>query len=236
MVSKFAIAEIEDMRDEGYNLTLEQIITLNALGCAVEYAQPGVLSSPRFVQIGGVTLHELTIQAQQWYRDYAGRWWEGESLVIALAWANCNARKPGFFKPWTNERVTRMRIVAWFRSLNCTPTEFDVAFDYVNRSDALRSVPDDDHSDDEFYVPPTDRPDALHDIVVECLSVAGLALSESEIVTKTRAEINDILIRWSRNQIAAHGSSDRLVKELKSSAESKFYKYVDWVKKCLKTA
>lgn len=224
MVSEYAIAIIDDLRDDGYDITLRQIIELNALGCAVEFAQPEVISAPRVAKAGESYLRELTIQAHLWFRDYAARWWEGESLVIALAWANCHARKRGYFRQYNNERKTRIKIVAWYRSLNCTELEFHAAYNYVNRVEMFRGK--DEHTEtDEFQA--VDPPDGLTDLVNEALSIG---LTADAISTSTRREIKDIIQRHTRLQLVAGGKADRIARSIKNSAENRFLSYVDDLK------
>lgn len=236
MVSPMAIAEIEDLQEAGYALTLQQIIEINALGCAVEHSGPDVFAAPRVAMVGNRILHELSIQAEKWFREYAGKWWQQESLVIALAWANCYSRIPGFFKQFTLENKARMTIVAWYCSLSCTEDQFNSAFAYVNRTERFASVPEETKEEREAReeaelaeILPVDAPDQLTDLAHDCLAIG---IGEVNAWTKTRRELLDILERYTRQQLAAGGKSDQLTKELKSSAENKFLKYLDKIKAC----
>ncbi len=228
MVSDFAIEQIEDLQEAGYTLSLRQIIEINTLGCAVQFAAPEVLSAPRMAKIGDIWLQELSIQAEFWFRDFAGKWWSGQSLVWALGWANFHSRDLGFFDDFTHERRTRIRIEAWYRGLNCTELEFNAAFNYVNRTERFRGpadAPDAAEADGLDWQP--DTPDALSDIVAECLSIG---LHDEQIYTRTRRELTDILERNARRLIQQGATPESVRKILKDAAETRFLKYVDRLK------
>lgn len=231
VVSQYAIDEIEDLREAGYTVSLRQVMEINALGCAVEYGQPSVFSAPRVSRVGEELLHELSIAAEYWFRDFAGEWWRDESLVIALAWANAHSREVGFFESWTKERAARKAIVKWYRSLACTDSEFNAAFNYVNRTERFSAEVDSgDESDDCGALDP---PDGLTDLVHECLA---MGLDAEMIGSKTRREMVDILERHTRQQLVAGKSKNQIAPSIKKSAENKFLKYVDKLKECQKTA
>ena len=221
MVSEYAIAEIEDLREAGYKLSLRQTFEINALGCAVEFGSPSVFAAPRVAKIGSCVLHELSIQAVYWFRDYAGKWWEGESLVFALAWANWHSRTPGFFKPWHEENKTCIQVVAWYRSLTCTEDEFNAAFNYVNRTERMRF---ESGAEDASIIPPLDAPDGLTDLVHDALATG---IKSDVIMLKTEREVIDILQRYTRQQLVTGGRQDTIAKRIKNSAQNRFLSYVD---------
>ena len=132
MISKFGLARIKELERKGVILTPERIIKLNALALEIERVDAEWVTAPRVALAGTTALHELTMQAERWYREYAGKWWDGEDLVVALAWCNAHARQRGFFRAWLDEDATRKAINRWARELDCTREEFHRAYAYVN--------------------------------------------------------------------------------------------------------
>jgi len=241
MISKLAIADINELSAAGVKITPEQIITLNALGCAVSFSAPEIISSPRVAYAGTALLHELTIQAERWFKCYAGVWWHSESLVYALAWACAHADRPGFFKGWHDRKKTLLQITAWYHSLNCTRDQFHAALNYVIRIEDMQSREDAGTADhDPGYDPQGDITavavldpyDRLEDLARECLA-AGLGLTPDQISLMTRSAVGAILHRWTRNQLAAvpgGGSHDAVERRLKGSAEAKYMRYLETMK------
>lgn len=68
MVSKMAIGDIEALKDDGIELTPEEIVRLNAFGLKVErnFDSSEYFVLPRVALIGDVVLHEPTIGSEIW--------------------------------------------------------------------------------------------------------------------------------------------------------------------------
>lgn len=238
MISKLAIADIDALISAGATPTPQQIITLNALGCAINFANPEITSAPRVAPVGNSFLYEFTLQAEQWFCDFAGKWWEKESLVYALAWACANGTKPGFFADFTDEFPALKAITTWYHSLNCTAEQFHAALNYVIRTED-RLIEDEYKKalkpkvapkEKLFEIPDLDPDSKLEDLTRECLA-AGLALTPAQIGTLTGVAVIDILRRWTRLQLArSPGSSDSTARRIRGSAEAKYFRYLEALK------
>lgn len=75
MVSRLAKADIEKLHSKGVELTVDEIVRLNALGCKVEYSNDGIdiFTMPRCAFLGDICFREATLGHELWMRE-VGRW------------------------------------------------------------------------------------------------------------------------------------------------------------------
>ena len=71
MVSKMAMEDIEALREEGIEVTPEEIIRLNAFGLKVERNTDSSEYSimPRVAILGDVVFYEPTIGSEMWFNN-----------------------------------------------------------------------------------------------------------------------------------------------------------------------
>lgn len=75
MVSRLAKSDIEKLRLKGVELTVDEIVRLNALGCKVEYSCENIdiFTMPRCAILGDICFREATLGHELWMRE-VGRW------------------------------------------------------------------------------------------------------------------------------------------------------------------
>ena len=70
MVSKMAKDDIDSLRDEGLDLTVDEIVRINAFGLRVERGAESaeLYNLPRAAILGDVVFHEPTIGSDIWLK------------------------------------------------------------------------------------------------------------------------------------------------------------------------
>ena len=157
-ICQTALAAIAELRaDHGIEVTPDEIVRLHETGLRVEDPEPGerlaLLGCP--VKCGNAILYRLTIAADIWWRELACKWWHGSELWLtaALAYAMTHGRDPD--RLLDSRDLAFERLQAWYRGLNVTRRELDVAIAEVLR----------DQSDD--------RADEIREICFRLLSLTG---------------------------------------------------------------
>lgn len=211
MTSSMAKTDIKRLRDNGATVTDDDAITINDLACALskkaimsEYA-----AAPRVYYVGGVILHEPTLQSDEWCQVYAskffpstlsrldrlGAWLFGRglpTLAYARAYALAFARVRGAFDTLTNEDVAVRTVVTWARSLTCTDAELMQGCFYATYGESYDVEPHKELSELRSKAKQDDTREAWR-INVENGIKAGLGLSVEEIKTFTGTELYGII-------------------------------------------
>lgn len=134
MYSENAKRAIDDFMEQGASLAPEEIIRLNAVGCALECGPDAaeMCAPPRCAPVGNVILWQPTIQSERWLTDVAARFArDDKSMVGFLCFACCHAREIGYFSA-LNEYGAILRAVRdWEKKLTCTHDELGVALQFV---------------------------------------------------------------------------------------------------------
>jgi len=231
MINSLAISDIKEITTSGGTLTPEEIITLNALAeAARECADSAENMAPaRVAWAGNTRLHEPTIQSTIWYNEIAARWWadDAQSMEYALIWAMAHAREIRFFADKTEERETRKEIQAWFKTLNCTYAQLQIAATYAIGADNLLMPPADQAAIKEAAA----GAHCAHSSLARDVMACGLGLDADAVQAMAASEAQDILERWFRNRIAlAGGDSAKLKERAKDTALVKYWKFLDSLK------
>lgn len=192
--------DIELLQSQGITLTIEQIVTLNALGLRAERGPEAadLVQAPRVSWAGNAPLYEPTIAAQRWLDEFGLHWWHGQSSIIATAWACAHCMAPRFFADKTDERRVRSLIEQWQDGLECTVGQLFTALSYVV-----------DGADPDPSETPTAAPFAFggcpYQTLISDALAAGLGVSVGELSQHPRRILADILHRWLVTQAALHG-------------------------------
>ncbi len=192
--------DIELLQSQGITLTIEQIVTLNALGLRAERGPEAadLVRAPRVAWAGSTPIYEPTIAAERWLDTFGLHWWHGRSAVLCTAWACANCAAPGFFVDKTDERRVRSLIEQWQDGLDCTVGQLFTALSYVV-----------DGADPDPSETPTAAPFAFdgcpYQSLISDALAAGLGVSAGELSQYPRRILADILHRWLLNQAALHG-------------------------------
>jgi len=130
-LSDLASAEIEALQAEGIDLSPAEIVSINALGWAVESPESRrLLARGAPVEVAGAFLWPLTLYAQEWYGRVGCNLSGGVRQAYALGYAMSRQYDPG--EPLAIEGRTAERTVTrWARGLCCTFGELNVAIAQV---------------------------------------------------------------------------------------------------------
>ena len=133
MLSPLAMEDLAALEARGLRPTPAEVVRLNALGLAVsrDARAHRVLAAPRAVAIGQVTLHELTLAAEEWLREVLPLAHRADAEATLLLFASAHATLPGFFDDPELRHAAGIdaRLRAWRRGLNVTPRALAVACD-----------------------------------------------------------------------------------------------------------
>jgi len=220
-----AIIAIKSLTDSGAVLTPEEVIRLNSYGVEMEKTPDdiNVINAPRVAWLGDVPIFQPTIQSEIWYRDFACKWWYGESCFYALVWSCANSNEPKFFADKTNEKQCRKAIAKWYTSLNCIENDVIISTGYV--TDSYDNATEEDEKELELVL---SKSCPYTDVVNECLA-SGLGMTVAEIETQPHSRLLDILRRWAKNQIACNGGDAKGMD--KSISTLAFVKYENYLEK-----
>lgn len=224
MVSSLAIADIEALVKAGVTLTPAEIIRLNELAVKIERAtdSANVCEAPRVAWVNEIPIYQPTIASEQWFYNYAQKWWKSESLFFALAFSCAHAIQQGFFDAYNSEKEARRAIVKWWHTLAATQEQMQCALAYAMRGElGDEDCESSDEKEDEEC-----KTCQYTQIVNEALA-AGLGLTVDTLRAMPATRIMDILRRWTRNQVAIGGGSKAdIAKDITESAQGHYFKFL----------
>ena len=143
-LSELALAEIDNLRADGIDLTPAEIIEINALGWAVETPETRrLLARGAPVEIGGIYLWPMSLYAQEWFNRVGCQLDGNKQQAYALAYAMAHGRDDG--EPLAIEgRTAEKTIARWARSLKCTFGELNVAISQILQQEEEAEQPPDE--------------------------------------------------------------------------------------------
>lgn len=133
MVSPRAVEDLEALREEGLQPSIEDIIRLNELGLQLDSGKETTFANaPRIGFAGDVAIHQPTCQVEMWMMDIGEDLAaDAESYNSIWCFACANARKPHFFDDLLSPRQVKDAIKAWYKTVTCTREELTRAFAYA---------------------------------------------------------------------------------------------------------
>lgn len=218
------------MTAEGLSLSPSQIIRINDAGLNLERVKGGSspFACPRSVVVGGVVLHEPTVQAIEWLDmiedEYTSVDWSDSASISICAFALFHATQKGFFDRPEMQDVEqiRERVTAFRRRLPATYAQIEQAVEYLARSDETDEKPKKEDGDEyPEEIGEQEKSDRIYSAVAEAIS---RGLSADDVRTLTRRNLYKVLERNWRDR---HGSFDHM----DTSALGEFYDTVDSVRK-----
>jgi hypothetical protein len=132
-----AAAEIERLRSNGIQPTLDEMAWLMSLGERVE--SPPAATNPLLgavpVVAGCEPFFRLTCQAR-WWLSLAREWFAGVAIAHALGYAYRHGRTPGAFDALVTPAAAQRAVAEWRRRLPITDDELMDAIDRLVDNDA----------------------------------------------------------------------------------------------------
>jgi len=139
-LNDLARAEIHQLKQEGIELTPEEIVEINALAWRVQTPETRrTLSRGRPVPVGGVWLWPLTIRAVDWMEqnDFSLAS-ASPAMGYAMAYGRSDSGELDVYGETAKQAVKN-----WFKGLNATLAEFTEAVKQVDNQDSQPDTPPD---------------------------------------------------------------------------------------------
>lgn len=133
-----------DVEAAGHRLTPREAVWLHA--AVVKVTQEGDASPrdwmPQGINVGGITLRELSIGAHIWLNEYAGRWWEGDRFLDtgSVAFASVHGQTPGYLARLTDRRTAERRVYALLLRVTCPVEKLRAELRRILRIDDVLTV------------------------------------------------------------------------------------------------
>lgn len=125
MLSEMARIDIETLRKNGFEPTLEEIIKLNDLAIRIERGkETSPQSSPRFAIAGNVVLHELTIGAEIWWNEF-GKYvfLTDKGKMNAYFFLHAMAKDVEGLNNLKNPKEIKKAVKGWLKKVDATESE-----------------------------------------------------------------------------------------------------------------
>jgi len=155
-LSELAEAEINELKNNGLTLTLDQMIWINDLARKVENPDGGkaraAIGEP--IPAGGVWLYPFTIQSHIWYEKVLD-WFVGSDKLslFCMAYALAHSREHKAFDKLTEYSEIKKVIKIWGKSLDCTYAELLIAVNRIMASyDDEVPLEQDSNNDKDFVI------------------------------------------------------------------------------------
>lgn len=133
MVSPRAVEDLETLREEGLNPSIEDIVRLNELGLMLDSGKETTFANaPRIAFAGDIAIHQPTCQVEMWMMEI-GEDVSADTDTYNSLWcfACAHARTPGFFDTLLSPDAVKKAVKAWYRTVTCTREELSRAFSYA---------------------------------------------------------------------------------------------------------
>ncbi len=221
MINETARQDIEHLQAQGIDLTPGEIVTLHTLATRLarnRYAAE-MIAAPRVADAGGgVILHEPTLAAERWLKEYALEWWEDElHLQNALIWSCAHAYDLEIIRAASQKKGRARRIIRkWLAQLKTTRDQLLVALVYVMQGEVLE-LPKEvvkiiSHNTPQL---PEEGADSITDMVAPITTMIsdaiamGVNLSLDNLQLMPERILADILLRRTRYTVATSGGELR---------------------------
>ena len=194
MLSKIAKIDIETLRENGVEPTLEEIIKLNDLAIRIEKGrETSPQSSPRFAVAGNVVLHELTIGAEIWWNEI------GKDVFItdkgklnAYFFLHAMSRDVEGLNNLKTPKEIKQAVKAWLKKVEATESEMWRALLWVKFSNEDFNPMETDYIEIENSLKDEARLELLWATVIS--SAGSLGIEPKQLLTLTQSQLTGILI------------------------------------------
>ena len=207
MFSELAKNDLKRLRDEGYDITDEEIIALNDLAIQIEVGKDTTVANhPRFAFAGNVVLHEPTVGALEWWWSYGkDAAWTTKGKLNTYYFMLAHARDINLLAPLQRPADINKAVQIWLKSVSATDAELFRALLYVKHG-TQEANDENKNIDDNEYL------DSIWNLIIICSGQMGVKPDDLKTCTQTQ------LMR-----LIQHSSKAGL--QLKPSIAEKYIKY-----------
>ena len=193
MLTDIAKIDIETLREQGFEPTLEEIIKLNDLALRIERGKETTpQSSPRFAFAGNVILHELTVGAEIWWNELGkDSFFTDKGRLQGYFFVHAFSRDVEGLNNLKTPKEIRKTVNNWWKKVNATETELWRALlwvkfggeEYENQIKLeIQSTLDDEKN--------------LEGLWLNVISCAGaMGLDPQNLMTRTNSQLMGMLIQ-----------------------------------------
>ena len=201
--------DIDRYAAKGVHIDAEAVVRLEDAARKLKSAKTPdgspLLLAPRCRWVGGVLLHEPTVQSELWMQEVAEPLAEdGRSCSWLLAFSLAHAVEPGFFDTVEMRTPKEVQSAAkgFQRSLAATETELWAAVEWCMRGDDAGKCAD-AGEEDASSDPDEDRRNAIYAHIAEAVGVSGASLADIKTMTPS------MLLHALRRVWEMHGTTFR---------------------------
>ena len=129
-LSQLAEAEINDLKEQGIEPTLNEIVWINDLARKVENPDYGKARTAigRPIPAGGAWLWPFSIQGYLWYTEVQELFDDDDYLdVLSMAYSLAHSREVNAFAGLYDYKAVKKAVLKWAKGLTCTHEELLIA-------------------------------------------------------------------------------------------------------------
>lgn len=181
MFSGLAKNDLKRLRDEGYDITDEEVIALNDLAVQIEAGkETTVANHPRFAFAGNVVLHEPTIGALEWWWGYGiDAAWTTKGKLNTYYFMLAHARALDILTPLKRPSDINRAVKIWLKSVEATDAELFRALLYVKHGAQYEPSDEESVQDDGL--------DQIWQLLIMCAGQMGV--KPDDLKTCTQSEL-----------------------------------------------
>lgn len=187
MFAKLARIDIDNLRQQGFAPTDEEVIKLNDIAVRIENGkETTAVNMPRVAKAGSVVLHEPTIGAMQWWYDY-GRdsQFSSKMQMNTYFFMLANARDIEKLSKLTSPKDIQSAVKQWMKGVDATEGELWRALLYVKHADAGIEESNEEVNEEEV----------MRRLWMTVIASAGaLGIVPEQLKTTTQSELVALLI------------------------------------------
>lgn len=190
MFAKLARIDIDNLRQQGFSPTDEEVIQLNDIAVRIENGKEStVVNRPRTAHAGSICLYEPTIGSLVWWNDFgkdAGQ--SDEQKMIVYFFMLAHAKDVKYLESLDNDAKILKEVKRWQKSVDATVGEMWRALLYVKRAYDFDCDEDTNEklSDEDFM-------EKLWMNVIAC--AGALSVTPDQLKCVTQSELVNLLIQ-----------------------------------------
>lgn len=195
MLTELARIDIENLKQNGYEPTLEEIIKLNDLAIRIEKGkETSPHSSPRFAIAGNVVLHELTIGAEIWWNEIGKDvFLTDKGKLNAYFFLHAMAKDVEGLNDLKTPKEIKKTVKQWLKKVDATESELWRALLWVKFANEDYSTLQTDKIEIEHSLKDEKTLEILWTTVISSAGVLGI--TPKELMTYTQSQIMGMLIQ-----------------------------------------
>lgn len=205
MLSPMAKNDIQRLRENGCEITDEEVIALNDLALEIENGKDTTaVNHPRFAFAGNVVLHEPTVGALEWWWSYGiDAAWTPKGKLHTYYFMLAFSRDVELLSALKRPRDINKAVKAWLKGVSATDGELFRALMYVKHG--VKGTPESPEENESQSQ--KDSLDVLSQLLVMCSGQTGI--SPDSLKTKTKTELMHLIRFSSRAGLAIKPSIAR---------------------------